>query len=95
MILEPGAKIGDRVHSISIGGKEKFEGDDVGNLWNRNDVELTILAAARVRRLRSQSSTGGPRNTQCEHPQLFKIKMSFAERAAGSDCTKAYISAIS
>jgi hypothetical protein len=64
LILEPGAKIGDRVHSISIGGKEEFEGgvvgkfvnalkvriyvvrDDVGDLWNRNDIELTILAAA-------------------------------------------------
>jgi hypothetical protein len=64
MILEPGAKIGDRVQSISIGGKEEFEGeiiaifhnalkvriyvvrDDVGNLWNRNDIELTILAVA-------------------------------------------------
>ena len=64
LILEPGAKIGDRVHSISIGGKEEFEGevvgkflnalkvriyvlrDDVGNLWNRNDIELTNPAAA-------------------------------------------------
>jgi hypothetical protein len=64
LIPEPGAKIGDRVHSISIGGKEEFEGevvgkflnalkvrvyavrDDVGYLWNRNDIELTILATA-------------------------------------------------
>ena len=29
------------------------------------------------------------------YPQSFKIEMSFAERAPGSDCTKAYISAIS
>ena len=38
---------------------------------------------------------GRPRNTHCGHPQSFKIEMSFAERAPGSDCTKAYISAIS
>jgi hypothetical protein len=64
MIVEPGAKIGDRVHTISIGGKEEFDGevvakffnalkvriyvvrDDVGNLWNRNDIQLTILVVA-------------------------------------------------
>ena len=75
MILEPGAKIGDRVHSISIVCKEEFEGeiiaifhnalkvriyvvrDDVGNLWNRNDIELTILVVVSPRRygLRPQS----------------------------------------
>ena len=40
------------LYSISIGGKGEFEGEvvgkflDVGNLWNRNDIELTILETA-------------------------------------------------
>jgi hypothetical protein len=41
------------------------------------------------------SNPAGLATLQCGYPQLFKIEMSFAERAPGSDCTYAYISAIS
>jgi hypothetical protein len=54
---------------------------DVGGQWfNLDPIELHCSFLAHQTR---------------RHTQSFKIEMSFAERAPGSDCTKTYISAIS
>ena len=43
MILEPGAKIGDRVQSISIWGKEEFDGEVVATFLNALRVRIYVV----------------------------------------------------